>query len=617
MDTRSLGARLLPDGTCVWNAWAPNARVVDLLLYVEDTVVHSFPMQPAESDYFCGTRKGIATGQRYAYSLDHGPPRPDPASYWQPEGVHAPSAVWNAATYRWHDAAWRGIARDELVIYELHVGTFTPEGTFASIVPRLAALRDLGITAIELMPVAQFPGRWGWGYDGVNWFAVQNSYGGPTALQSFVDSCHQHGMAVILDVVYNHLGPEGNYLTDFGPYFIQNRVTPWGCSLNYDGADCGGVRRFVLENARHWLEHFHLDGLRLDAVHAIHDQSCLNILAELKQLAADISTREHRTIHLIAESNLNDVRLLAPREQSGYELDAQWNDDFHHCVHALLTGERTGYYADFSQPATQLVKVLNQVFAYDGVYSVYRGRAHGFPVGKYSGDRFVVSIQTHDQVGNRARGDRLHALVEPAKQRCAAGLMLLSPYIPLLFMGEEYGELQPFPFFCDFTDTALREAVREGRRQEFATFAWQHEVTDPCSAETFASAHIAWRTQLQLPQTGLLRLYHDLLQLRRTLPALHDFVHRAAWLERAGRLLLLRRGDRHQTSNMVLAFFNLTAEPLSMEPDMLRDYRMVLDSEADGYGGARRNRDITSMLPHELIVFERSNEPLLVQESRS
>jgi maltooligosyltrehalose trehalohydrolase len=331
-------------------------------------------MSPIDHGHFVYTAAEIKEGQRYCFSLNGSREVPDPASRWQPDGVHEPSAVWAWQGFAWSDAAWKGVAREDLVIYELHVGTFTPEGTFAAIIPRLQSLRELGITAIELMPVGQFPGRRNWGYDGTYWYAAQNSYGGPRELQQLVDACHAAGLAIVLDVIYNHLGPEGNYLQEFGPYFTGHYHTPWGSALNYDDRDSGEVRNFVTNNVRHWIRDFHFDGLRLDAVHAICDASSQHLLADIKIAASDEAARLGWPVHIIAESSLNDVRLLRPLEQGGYRLDAQWNDDFHHCVHALLTGESNGYYSDYSSPATQLAKVFNDTFVYDGCHSPFLGR---------------------------------------------------------------------------------------------------------------------------------------------------------------------------------------------------------------------------------------------------
>lgn len=565
-------------------------------------------MCAAVQGYSTFAAEGIAVGQRYAFSLDGSRDLPDPASRWQPGGVHAPSAVWDPAGFRWSDGVWRGIPREDLVIYELHVGTFTPQGIFAAILPRLETLRHLGITAIELMPVAQFPGHRNWGYDGVYWNAVQNSYGGPLGLQRLVDACHASGIAVFLDVIYNHLGPEGNYLGEFGPYLTDRYHTPWGRALNYDDRGCDEVREFVLENVRQWIRDFHIDGLRLDAVHAIVDTSPRHILADIKQTADEEAEKRGWPVHIIAESNLNDVKLLLPPERGGYGLDAQWNDDFHHAVHTLLTGERDGYYADFDSSAVQLVKAFNDTFVYDGQYSPFRGRRHGAPAGNLSGDRFIVSIQTHDQVGNRARGERLSALVQPAKLRLAAALLLLSPHVPLLFMGEEYGEERPFPFFCDFGVPQLQEAVRRGRREEFAEFAWSGEIPDPQDERTFLSAKLTWTWPELSWQAGLRRLYRDLLIARRTWPALHDFRHRTARLisTTAGATLLhLVRGDPSHFTQQVNVFFNLGPTATPLPADQTANSSLLLSTESPCYCGTLTKAMTlgTTLAPFECIVL--------------
>jgi maltooligosyltrehalose trehalohydrolase len=508
--------------------------------------------------YYSHAEPGVCEGQLYAFRLDGGPERPDPCSLSQPEGVHGPSAVVASERFPWTDREWRGIDQRDLAIYELHVGTFTNEGTFDAVIPRLRELRDLGVTAIELMPVAQFPGSRDWGYDGVALYAPQNSYGGPHGLERLVDACHSHGLAVILDVVYNHLGPEGNYLREFGPYFTDRYRTPWGEAVNYDGPGCDAVRDFVLDNVRMWLEEFHCDGLRLDAVHAIFDLGARHILRSIQDVADEVARRTGRSISVIAESDLNDPRLLVPSERGGHGLAGQWADDFHHAIHSFLTQERDGYYSDFGAP-------LNSPFLYAWTHSTFRNRKHGAPVpAGVPANRFVVGLQNHDQVGNRPRGDRLSTLLNsPAQLRLAASLMLLSPYTPLLFMGEEYGETNPFPFFCSFSDRPLVEAVREGRKREFADFAWQGEVPDPQSEATFAAARLSWCWPAGSPRAGLRQLYTDLLAARRLWPALRDSDERRARLvpdEESGPVLALTRGSR----GSLQCIFNLsgTAQPL-------------------------------------------------------
>jgi maltooligosyltrehalose trehalohydrolase len=597
------GAIAQADGSVHWRLWAPKASRVELLL-IDGGRRRAVSMQPVGGGYFEHAEQGIAEGQRYAYRLDNGPERPDPASLWQPDGVHVPSAVLRPERFEWSDDSWTGVRRQDLVLYELHVGTFTPEGTFEAIVPRLDALRELGVTALELMPIAQFPGRRNWGYDGVHLHAPQNSYGGPHGLQRLVDACHRRGLAVFLDVVYNHVGPEGNYLHEFGPYFSERYRAGWGPTFNYDGPGSDPVRDFILDNVRLWLGIYHLDGLRLDATHSIHDSRPIHILREVKEVA-DRTAGPSRTVHVIAEDLRNDVRLLDAPERRGCGLDAEWSDDFHHAIHALLTGERGGYYQDFGR-ADDLVKVLNQTFALDGTYSHHRGRRWGAPVSGLSGDRFVVSIQNHDQVGNRARGDRLSTLLDPPALRLAASLLLLSPHLPLLFMGEEYGEENPFPFFCSFGDGRLIENVRQGRRRDYAAFMQGH-IPDPQAETTFTSACLSWSWPAGSWHEGLRRLYRELLEARRRWPALRDFTHRQARLLSEGQAAVLHlvRGDRETApADAWHVYFNLTPDfqplPDSGGPGSV----WLFSSEAARYNGARpAGQEPGQLWPHECVAF--------------
>jgi len=605
--TRRCGAMGLPDGSVCWRVWAPRARHIDLVL-IDGDQRRSCRMAAEERGYFVHTAADVPEGQRYVFRLDGGPELPDPASLWQPDGVHGPSAVLRPERFTWSDSSWKGLKREDLVFYELHVGAFTPEGTFEAIIPRLATLRDLGITAIELMPVAQFPGARNWGYDGVQLYAPQNSYGGPHGLQRLVDACHAAGLAVFLDVVYNHLGPEGNYLHEFGPYFSERYQTFWGPALNYDSAGCDPVRQFILENVQLWIGDYRMDGLRLDAIHAIYDMGPRHILCEIKEVADDTAARLGRRAHVIAESNLNDVRLLRAPDLGGYGLDAQWNDDFHHVVHSYLTGERAGYYLDFGK-IEDFPKTFEQTFLLDGGYSTFRDRRHGAPVGDLPGDRFVISIQNHDQVGNRARGERLSTLLSPPAQRLAACLMLLAPHLPLLFMGEEYGEEHPFLFFCSFLDSELIARVREGRRQEFAAFAWQGEVPDPQAEPTFSASRLTWSWPEGTRQAGLRRLYRDLLKARRCWPALRDYRHRTARLlpENDGAVLQVIRGAGTPQPDVALQIeFNLSDRPQRLRVGRISNpsYGMLFSSEAKQYGGERNAGDsIEQLLPYECLVF--------------
>jgi maltooligosyltrehalose trehalohydrolase len=485
------------------------------------------PLETEGNGYYSATTDTAGPGDRYFYRLDEEKERPDPASRFQPEGVHGPSQIVDSR-FSWEDVTWSGIPLRDYVIYEVHVGTFTPEGTFESIIPHLDDLKDLGITAIELMPVAQFPelmpvaqfpGSRNWGYDGVYPFAVQNSYGGPEGLKCLVNACHGKGLAVVLDVVYNHLGPEGNYLGDFGPYFTDRYKTLWGSSINFDGPHSDDVRHFFIENALYWVTEFHVDALRIDAVHAILDFSAQPFLLELASAVHVRSEEINRRVYLIAESALNDTRVIRSPEFGGYGLDAQWNDDFHHALHTLLTGERTGYYQDFGQ-LRNFAKAFREGFVYSGEYSPYRRRRHGNPSRDIPAHQFVVFAQNHDQVGNRMRGERLSELVCFEKTKLAAGVVVLSPFIPLLFMGEEYGETAPFPYFISHSDPALIEAVRRGRRDEFAAFGWADEPPDPQNERTFLRAKLKHSLRRKGRHKVLLEFNRELLRLRKGIPAL-------------------------------------------------------------------------------------------------
>jgi maltooligosyltrehalose trehalohydrolase len=470
-------------------------------------------LEPREDGFFCADVDDAPPGTAYAFRLDRGAPRPDPASRWQRDTVHGPSVVFDAAPLAAGRPRWAGRPLEELVLYEIHVGTFTPEGTLEAAEERLPALAALGVTAVELMPLAQFPGARNWGYDGVQPFAVQNAYGGPASLFAFVDACHREGLSVFLDVVYNHLGPEGNYLAEFGPYFSSRHRTPWGEAINFDGPDSDGVRRYFLENAMWWMEEVGCDGLRLDAVHAIVDTSARPFLAELAEAADALAERLGRPCILVAESDRNDPRVVRRRGEGGLGLHAQWNDDFHHALHVALTGETQGYYADFVG-VPDLVKVCNEGFVLDGRRSVYRRRRHGAPAKDVPRTRFVVCAQNHDQVGNRKDGERLASLVPFEDLKLAAGAVLLSPFVPLLFMGEEYGETAPFQYFVSHGDPALVEAVRSGRADEFASFAWSGPVPDPQSESTFLRSKLSAESERSRFQEALRGWYRHLLALR-------------------------------------------------------------------------------------------------------
>ncbi len=511
-----LGATYLGEGRCWFHVWAPLAQSVAVHLLAPSERL--LPMEQRDWGYYQAVAQGVEPGTLYLYRLNRERERPDPASRFQPQGVHGPSQVVDSG-FLWGDRHWFGRPLQDYIIFELHVGSFTPEGTFDAMIAHLDALAELGVTAVELMPVAQFPGNRNWGYDGVYPFAVQNSYGGPAALKRLVNACHQAGLNVILDVVYNHLGPEGNYLGEFAPYFTERYRTPWGPALNFDGPHSDEVRRFFIENALYWITEFHIDALRLDAVHAILDHSARPFLEELAMSVHERGERLNRRIYVIAESALNDTRIIRARELGGYGLDAQWNDDFHHALHVLLTGDQTGYYQDFGQ-VEHLVKAWREGFVYSGRYSSYRRRRHGNSSRDIPAQQLVVFAQNHDQVGNRMRGDRLSQLVSFEGLKLAAGAVLLSPFIPLLFMGEEYGETAPFQYFISHTDAALVGAVRRGRREEFAAFQRGGEPPDPQDETTFQQAKLHNAPCHTRCQQVLLDFYKVLIRLRRELPAL-------------------------------------------------------------------------------------------------
>jgi maltooligosyltrehalose trehalohydrolase len=498
--------------------WAPRAARVTLRA---DGADHR--MRRGGDGWWRATVDSAGPGTDYAYLLDDDPlPLPDPRSLWQPDGVHAASRVYDHAAHTWGDTGWTGRALPGGVVYELHVGTFTPQGTLAAAAERLDHLADLGVTHVELLPLNAFDGTHGWGYDGVLWSAVHEPYGGPDALKAFVDAAHARGLAVLLDAVYNHLGPSGAYLPRFGPYFAGENA--WGPSLNLDGPDSDPVRRHVLDGALDWLRHFHLDGLRLDAVHALRDDRATPLLAELADEVEALSAALGRPLTLIAESDRNDPRTVLPREAGGLGMTAQWSDDVHHALHAALTGETHGYYADFDDPEA-LPTTLTRAFWHAGTYSSFRRRTHGAPVdpARVPGHRFLAYLSTHDQIGNRARGDRMGEHVSPALLACGAALVLCSPYTPMVFMGEEWGATTPWPFFASFTDPDLVEGVRRGRRREFADLGWaEDDVPDPMDPATRDSAVLDWDQRDHKHHALLLETYRALIALRREEPELAD-----------------------------------------------------------------------------------------------
>lgn len=575
----NIGAVYLGNGRCRFRVWAPLKKKVEVhLLSPRDTILG---MEREDKGYWSVEAGDVYPGARYLFRLDDARERPDPASFSQPEGVHAPSEVLDPG-FDWHDGDWSGPGLRDYILYELHVGTFTPEGTFDAVIPRLRELAELGITSIEIMPVAQFPGERNWGYDGVGLFAVQNSYGGPAGLKRLVDACHGQGLSVTLDVVYNHLGPEGNYLRDFGPYFTRRYITPWGDALNYDDRYNGGVRNFYIQNALYWFNYFHVDALRLDAVHAIYDRSAIPFLSRL----ADEVGALDRSGFLIAESDLNDSRLIRAKDVWGYGLDSQWSDDFHHSLHSLLTGEREGYYLDFGGVG-HLAKAIKEGYVYSGAYSEFRTMCHGNRSSDLPSEKFVVAAQNHDQVGNRMLGERLSSLISFEAQKLMAAVLLLSPFIPLIFMGQEYGEKAPFLYFVSLTDCELAEAVRKGRREEFKEFIWKEEPPDPNSTETFLKSKLDWDARNRGNHKLLLNFYRELIRMRRehflkTDPLRRD-LEVIEW--KAGRGLSMRRESGGKTLVCLFSFDHDDQVLSPAECGLDAGFARVLDSAEQVWGG--------------------------------
>ena len=543
--------------------WAP--RVKRCRVQVGDAV-HA--MTAGEHGWWRAEVKDAGHGDDYGFLIDGDAKLyPDPRSMWQPHGVHEASRVLDHARFKWTYSKWSQAPLGEAIVYELHIGTFTEEGTFDAAAAKLNYLRDLGVTHVELMPVNGFPGRWGWGYDGVSLYAPQERYGGPEGLKRFVNACHEAGMAALLDVVYNHFGPDGNYTGRFGPYITENHHTPWGGAINFDEAGSDEVRRFMCDNARMWLRDYHFDGLRLDAVHAFADRSAKHFLEQLSEEVEALSQEAGRSFALIAESDLNDPRVVTPRSGEddcragsggGYGIGAQWSDDFHHALFALLTGERRSYYSDFGTLA-QLAKALSSVYVYDGVYSEYRGCVHGRPVKGLSAHRFLGYIQNHDQVGNRPFGDRLHVEAGMAKAKLAAAMVLTAPFVPMIFQGEEFAASSPFLYFADHEDPELARAVSEGRRREHASDGAWDEIPDPELQETFERSKLDWKELDQEAHAGMAAWYRDLIELRKSQPALLDgnMEYNEVRFDDVQGWLCLKRG-------LVKMLYNFSENPVSI-----------------------------------------------------
>ena len=611
---RAAGVEVLPDGSVHARVWAPYVEAVSVVLE-GGPGSDSAPvvLTPEERGYFSGLLPGATAGTRYRFRLgDDDTLLADPASRLQPEGVHGPSAVVDAAAFAWETDAWDVPPFRNWVLYELHVGTFTREGTFAAIIPRLPYLKDLGITAIEIMPIAQFPGERNWGYDGVLPYAAQHSYGGPDGLRRLVDAAHREGIAVILDVVYNHLGPEGSVVHRFGPYFTDRYCTPWGDAINYDGPESDEVRAYFIESALMWLEECRIDGFRLDAVHQIFDPQAQPFLAELAAAVHGRAAELGRGAVLIAESDLNDPKLILPRDLNGYALDAQWADDFCHALEVQLVGEASAYAGDFGNFA-QLGKALRQAFVYTGEYSNSRRRRFGRSPEPARRDQFVVFLQNHDQVGNRPGGERLGRQIAFTQQKLAAATVLLSPFVPLIFMGEEYGEQNPFLYITDHGDQDLVDAVRAGRREEFSQWDWDDAAPDPQDITTFERSRLDPEGHQAREHQVLRAFYRELLALRRSLPMLTDPEASRVVVERKDErvFMLHARGSAGETI-AILGFAD--AETRVSLPVPAGDWTKRLDAGDPrflGHGAVVSDRfhsfgtiELT-LPPHATLLFER------------
>jgi maltooligosyltrehalose trehalohydrolase len=532
----------------IFEVWAPRAGTIEVKVGKE-----RFALAKKERGWWSGEIATAGYGTDYGFVIDGlEPALPDPRTQWQPNGVHGESRVVDHALFAWSDSGWQAPPLSSALIYELHIGTFTPEGTLKAAESHLDYLKDLGVTHVELMPIANFPGKRGWGYDGVDLYAPFNAYGEPGDLKRFVNECHGKGLAVLLDVVYNHLGPVGNYLEKFGPYFTGNHSTPWGGAVNFEEAGATEVRRFLIDNALMWLRDYHMDGLRLDAVQAFNDRSAIHFLEQLAGEVKRLEATLGKHFVLIAESDLNDPRLVKAEEAGGYGLDAQWSDDFHHALFSVISGERAGYYADFGSLAA-LAKSLRSVFVYDGNYSEYRGRNHGRQVVGLSGHRFIGFVQNHDQVGNRAQGERVSHEAGVGRAKIAAALVLTSPFVPMLFQGEEFGASAPFLYFTDYEDPELGRLISEGRKKEFVAFGWSpDQIPDPQDEQTFNQSKLNWAELGDPPHASLLQWHKDLISLRRSRSELSDGNLNAVQVrfDEEARWLVLERGKLRIACNL-------------------------------------------------------------------
>ncbi len=583
-----IGALYQGNGNCLFRVFAPEAERLSIEFPKRGEIR---PLSKNARGYWEARWEDIPPGTLYKYRINEGASYPDPASFYQPEGVPGASQVWDHGDFNWTDQHWMGHPLDEAIIYELHAGTFTQEGTLEAVASKLPHFKDLGVNTIEIMPVNQFPGVRNWGYDGAYPYAVQHSYGGPQSLKQLVDACHAEGIAVILDVVYNHVGPEGNYFQEFAPYFTQNYQTPWGKAINFDAGYSDQIRAFFVENALYWLREFHIDGLRLDATHQIYDMSARHFLAELSEQVTHFSERNGRRRHLIAESDLNDPRMLSGKETGGHGMHAQWLDDFQHCIDAMLRKDKSHYGADYGA-THRFVKANREGFVYAGEYSPMRGRRFGASSALRSPGQFVVSTQHHDRIGNRPLGERLNSLIGQEAYKLAAGALFASPYIPMLFMGEEYGESNPFQFFADYCDPELVKAVCAGRQMEFMALHSGIEVPNPCALETFQCSRLDWNRMESGGNRIIYEFYRELIALRKSLPPLRRLSREGMEMEGKDFVFsMVRRsfGTSDGESGELFCLMNFNDHSIkAAAPVHEGNWELLLDSSDARWGGPGR-----------------------------
>ncbi len=604
INRRSIGVNFTANNEAEILLWAPMANKACIRLLDSNRML---ALKKQEFGYWHLHTTQLQPGELYSFVLDEKLELPDPASLAQPGGVHGPSQAVNLNEFQWTDQAWINPPLEEYIFYEVHIGTFSERGTFRGLEKKIPHLKSLGINAIEIMPVAQFPGERNWGYDGVFPFAVQHSYGGAKDLQHLVNVCHNQGIAVVLDVVYNHFGPEGNYVHQYAPYFTDKYKTPWGMAVNFDDAWCDGVRHYFIENALMWFRDFHVDALRLDAVHAIKDFSPVHILREIHSYTDSLIRQQQRNHYMIVELDLNDTRYINSVDKGGYGMDAQWIDEFHHALRVTAGGEGTGYYSDF-EGVKHLAKAYCDAYVYDGIYSTHRHRKFGVKAAEHPGSQFIVFSQNHDHIGNRMLGERTSVLVSFEMQKLLAGAVLVSPYIPLLFMGEEYGETNPFLYFVSHGDPELVENVRKGRKAEFAAFHIADEAPDPQAEETFAKSKLQWDLPEKDHHKILFDYYRALIALRRQLPALHRLDRKQLEVSHSEANKTLQLHRRHNNQH-VLCLMNFSNAPQTISVTIGQRWKRVFDSADPQWSGPAASADlltnisVLTLQPESIVIY--------------